>query len=890
MELRINKLFICMTLILSVLGSGVCTCSFAEDSQTEETQIEEAQAEVNEDVLEYKSVIDLLCGEELLEDSDEITRETFVVSLAKLVKAGGVEPDEFYFSDVTSFVNNYKYIYEAAQRNWISKSDKFNGSRAISYAEALKIAVSMLGYDSTAEWLGGYPGGYLSVAGTLDLNEDMRVKDDKLTSMDVYTLFYNVITTKLPELGISHQSITVQYGKETDDLLYELYGVREIEGIINETPYNSMYDADGDAGKDHISIDGETYLYEDAEWDMLAKKVRAYVHYEKNEDFEGEVIYLRDLSKQKALSLKDINDKKGNKVTYYLDNGSSKRTVSLNDSCTVIVNGKLKTEDIDSEFTDNIGDIVFINNNNDSAYDTVYINKYSYMTVGRIDYAEEQIADKFTADTLIDYSDMTCIVYKDGERMGIRDIDVGERYRVIKSYDNQFAVMFKLRETMTGTIESISDDKVIINGSEYYVSEYFTLANPKLLKPGTESVFSVDGDVLVYANTNSTDMQYGYFLQCWEEYDGESVRIKVYTASGDFERYNVRKRPIIDGRAVKSNDVVKGMFNDTPQLIRYRLNDEGEVAYIDFSTDELPEKAGIYPDKNDSLTRFSHISQKAVRFRNGYFLAWCNAKNAIVFSIPNDITKTDLFSVKLGSTLRHDSEYIGDFYDIDEYGQLGAMVYKTDTPYQIDRTPIPMVIKSVLRAVNSEGEVGYEVYGYHDGSFKTYFMSDDVIVTKKATVGTTVKSGHSLLSGGDVVTIAVDGDEIKLLNVIFDSREGVCESNVNAYNKDQAQTEMYFGGLVYSCSSSANTMCLAIEENAGGGYNMSPDALRCVNTTNNKIVRYDMRTSELRPVTVDEIKTYNIFGSQADFAIVTQDAFATKAIVLLDNLDYRRDK
>ena len=590
MELRINKLFICMTLILSMLGSGVYTYSFAENSQTEE-----AQAEVNEDAVEYKSVVDLLFGEELLENSDEITREAFVVSLAKLAKVGGVEPDEFYFSDVTSFVDNYKYIYEAAQRGWISKSDKFNGSRAISYAEALKITVSMLGYNSTAEWLGGYPGGYINVANTLELNEDMKVTDDKLTSTDAYMLFYNAVTTKLPELELNYQNITVKYGKDTDDLLYELYRVREIEGIVSETPYNSMYDTDGDAGEKYISIDGGKYLYEDAEWDMLATKVRAYVYYEKGEDFDGEVIYVRDLSEKKALNLKNINEKTGNKVTYYLDNSSSKRNVKLNNSCTVIVNGKLKTEDIDSEFTDNIGDIVFIDNDKDSIYDTVYINKYSYMTVGRIDYAEEQIADKFTADALIDYSNIKCIIYKDGERMGVRDVAVGEVYRVLKSYDNEFVVMFKCRETVTGTIESIEEDKVTINGNEYYVSEYFTLSNPKLLKAGTESVFSVDGDVLVYANTNSTDMQYGYFVRCWEESEDDSIRIKVYTASGVFEKYKVRNKPIIDGQAVKSNDVVKGMFNDTPQLIRYTLNNMGEVAYIDFSTDELPEKAGIYP-------------------------------------------------------------------------------------------------------------------------------------------------------------------------------------------------------------------------------------------------------------------------------------------------------
>ena len=69
------------------------------------------------------------------------------------------------------------------------------------------------------------------------------------------------------------------------------------------------------------------------------------------------------------------------------EEGTSKeRYVNLISGVNVILNGRKITENIDAAFIGGNGEVVFVDDDEHSGCETVYINKYSYLTVQNVDF------------------------------------------------------------------------------------------------------------------------------------------------------------------------------------------------------------------------------------------------------------------------------------------------------------------------------------------------------------------------------------------------------------------------------------------------------------------------------------------------------------------------
>ncbi len=872
-------------LILSVIVSMISTIGFAT---TEIADIDETVSpEYFADLKEAKELLDLLHKEVLFEDGVTISRGLFVSKLINLTNTITIAPESYFFGDVKSFTENADSIYTAVDKGWISKSDEFEHERPILPNEAIKILVNMMGYTAIAEDKGGYPGGYLYVANSTDLTDYIDLSKDFLTVDEAYMLLFKSLTALVPnQVGFGE---TERYAEGFDNMLYLSHRIKTVEGRVSATPYNTLYGEEPITKRNILGINEEEYDCEFADWDMLGTYVRGYI---KCTDNSEEVIYLREMYERTKISLSDISRKDGTRVFYWTENSKKEKYINLASKFNLIVNGRKVTEKINDYFVAGAGEIVFSDDETQNGCETVYINNYDYITVSNIDVLNGYISDENSAEYSDDLSDVIYSIQNNsGQSLSIEDVKKGETFRKIKSLDGKLVILQRIGDTMEGVINKIEDSLITVDNTEYIISDYFYDNYFETLKLGAKSIFVIDEEILVSAVVGKTAMQYGFLLDCAQ--DGifqNTVIVKIYTSAGEFEEYKLRERLTIDGENGKNSDTFVNMFNRQPQLIRYGLDGNGQIAYIDFESEELPEKPGIYPDERNCLTKYSYFpSGMRYKSSNATMQGYCNMNNAIIFSIPNDIKKEKLFAVQTKSVLVNDKTYTGEFYNMDENGAVSVMVYRNDNPFKISARPVPMLVKSVAIEQSDDGEEVYAIYGYYNNNYTTVYMPMDTEVTKEVISGTTKESSHPLLSSGDVITIGLNSkNEVTELKVIFDARKDVFSFNTEKVNTNTNASEMYYYGMVYSAGD--NHMAIATKEKPGGGYDFAQEHLRYLNTNVSLIVRYNVKTGEIRPMTAADIKTYKTEGNNAHLALVGQDSYVTRSIILYEDAEVLLDE
>jgi hypothetical protein len=126
----------------------------------------------------------------------------------------------------------------------------------VTYAQMVKMLVSAMNYDQYAAYLGGYPTGYLSIAGSEGITDGVNANaNDAVTRAQVAQLVYNALNAPIVEnTGMTWTSdgklvptIAKQNGKKqgnTDtnykSILTEYFNAYYVEGYITETSKDGL--------------------------------------------------------------------------------------------------------------------------------------------------------------------------------------------------------------------------------------------------------------------------------------------------------------------------------------------------------------------------------------------------------------------------------------------------------------------------------------------------------------------------------------------------------------------------------------------------------------------------------------------------------------------------
>lgn len=553
-------------------------------------------------------------------DADAIWTEKYFKSIEEETNTITSLPDtNTKFSDVYTNDTIYeaiKIVYEKGLMTGMSESF-FGIDRTMTKEQAVKVMVTLLGYQMQAMERGGYPSGYMSVASELDLLKGIGNFSENITRKETAKLIYNALDIEVLQLVIKGDEISYQTVSD-DTFLRKILGLLELEGRVEDNGYSSL---NGKTNNSHnyVSVEGIKFeVTDDTEYirDYLGRNVTLY--YPEDEDENG-FIYARVNEKDKKVTfaVEDFVRFSDNYITYTSD-GKDKK-VEIKPNAYMIYNGSGIGSFSESDFKFNKGDITVITEKGENEVGVIVINSYNDFVISYVDeeneciYSENSLVNE---ENMLDLSteekDKNILIYNEnGEKVQLGSLSKGMVLSVVKS-DYAIKLFVSDKTTDNVTVKGIKNDndKVIIvtDKGEYILSKDYIELNPGILPGiGTEYIFLLDvfGEI-VGVDGEVAGGNIGIIAKVYQMED-EIVAMKYYKESKSIETKKLAEKVKItdtNGETKKYESGIQFLkvsdLLTLDTLFRYEVNANDEITEI-----ELPGRQGKESDENNRLVEIS---------------------------------------------------------------------------------------------------------------------------------------------------------------------------------------------------------------------------------------------------------------------------------------------
>ena len=736
------------------------------------------------------------------------TKSEFAKIISQFYGLDTVSYENSRFQDVNDGSKNYEYIMIMSAICKITDA-MFYPDNEISVAEALKYILDVMGYRLSAVSAGGYPSGYITEAVQLGI---VKSNSDFDAVADVQTL-KNIIYKALFSPVVRQTS----YGQDSeftvsDDVTCASYwhNLERIEGLLISTGVSSVA-GNAFVPDNTVLIDETTYLCDVFAEYLLGCQVTAIAV---NEDDIKEIIYIREnpkYNKSITIPADNIVDYNNYGLRYVVNYpySDSIKTCKIDSKADMIYNSSAKVPFDESLMRPVNGYIRLIDNDRDGTYEVVSVNEYVNYIISYIDKEKMIISDLYGKSNIeVRDSNMSCKFLKDGKTVEFKDITEGMVASVFAdsaartenginiNSDTISALTVILSEkAVTGTVTSISneDNLICIDGIEYFTDkDYLSTADAGLsVKPvvGESFRFKFDYENKIsdvqYANT--TETKYALLLGMYiEEVDSEEdVVLRVLTTEGTHANYRVNKKVVIDGEKQPvdfSQDIAKMLFWEDivlekidevtgavqtytqyqliPQVIGYRLNENGQIKYLDTKA--------FNPDKESSETSLNYrpVSRYTCNVYRGMIyptedndnpnLNYTGDANPYVFVGPVDVKSADIYAdyaVYRSLYFAQDEKYDLELFKKSEFNDLEIAFVHADFSDENARYQY-ILVDGVTTSLTPDGEVRSKLYGVKNGEhYEAFFYTDTVLES----TGITLNRGDLIIaetnSRGEIASV-----------------------------------------------------------------------------------------------------------------------------------------
>lgn len=656
---------------------------------------------------------------------------------------------EYAFVDVPE--NHWAYNYACFMREIGLVDgvgdDKLLPDAPISLNDACKVIITALDREYEAEYIGGYPNGYMTVARDLEIYRKgfSPVNSDALTREEVAYLISNSLNI---ETGVNNE-----YDGPT------FLDMRQIE--IREGIVDSVFEiqTNGNLTENQIMIDSKVYnksikLGTNTPEELFGATVIIYV------DKDMDTIYhITRKTGGTSLQLdgKAIVSADLTKYEYSLDGLKNKTAKLLNPQ--VVKNGQVLTSgqvNTPGALIPRPGEVYLIDTDRDKQYDLVNIYEYSTYVVKNC--TGDKIYDKFGRSFDISNSNEV-VVYYDGYKVDKSFIESGDVLSIRKDDAQRIYHIFITREKIYGEIESKKNDpdydKYVISGTTYCINDiykqYENANSPYAveLKIGLNATYYLDkfGDV-AFVDFIAEDgeeipeaddgLKYGYLMdvRLAEEDTGTVAVLDVLTENNKFETFKINDKIKFgresNGQYVKSKEGVTAieqvLQNHCGKLITYAL-DENEYIIAEIYV------SGSRNDRNNlSLDLSGSLDYRAKIIEDRYYVDM----NTVCFHIPFAGAYPEYFRAgRYNEILKTGSQNMR-LYDIDVDGHVGAIISSANSitryteskgEYEVLVDPTNssiMYVTDRYTMLDENDEVAEFMEGYQNGKLTTVRIGEGV--------------------------------------------------------------------------------------------------------------------------------------------------------------------
>ena len=795
---------------------------------------------------------------------ETVTRGQFTSMLMRLAYDNEFTPSkEMVFGDVDKSNEYYKDIYFAYNEGIVSKSDSFRPDDGVTYAEAMTMVTTALGYGFIAKNNGGYPYGYTKCASDIGLSKGVSVSVyDKLSGADVLLLLYNMLQTELMEQDYDMNGISFSK-KANSDILTDRYKFRKIKGIVTATEYSDLGGAS--SVKDNcIKIDGTSFEFEGDAVDLLGMKVLAYI-----DEYDKAVIVCPEgnqiLTADKVVSYSGTSLK--------VEDGNRNKNVNLDGSFCFIYNGAAYNTYMMADFTDFEGHIKLLDNNADGHYDVVFVYDVEYMKVLKIDKLDEKIYGEAVSRDNINFDEDSHIrFYSSGVEIDPFDIKADDILAMMLSKDGKVGKIEVVHNEIYGKIDGIDDEYIKIDGVEYKKSSHFrTHYSPKVGVAGAFQLGILNDVVLVDVDSSGI-YRYGYLFETRRNRRTQAVELNIFTEEGEFKRYECAEKVTVDGDKIKTLQawatnavpLTDAADNVQRQLIRYRIND-GLITAIDTAENATSLKQTVN-NSNDCLLRYyDHVATHFKADGMNTFLRFNVTAQTLMFTVPEP-TATDAeeadFALTQMAALKKDGGYTVDAYDIDKSGVPNIVLIYSDVTSGMNDNAEYAIIERVTDIWHEDYGACREVRFWKKSKCMSFYLEEE-------NKDLAVKSNGKLLEAGDVVRLVQKNGIIKELVVDFDVDTMSITSDGQTITYGDASFNKSSARLYASIYKMIGTNLIVSSKKTAGEWDYSLPNLRNIPLTKdaNIVVVEDKK---VRRIYSDEILDYCSAGNAADEILIVQ--------------------
>lgn len=469
----------------------------------------------------------VLSGFDLIDTDNEgavVTRGEFAGIVARLIgySEGDLREVKTAYYDVAS---GYEY---AAEIEHLSQIGLFNGISPnmfgpflpITYEQAIKVLVVLIGYDDIAQEAGGWSNGYVNTAIRNKMLEGVTREPFHRDSL--YKLVYNTLDVEIRETIVSTDSdITTIKAGETlmDSLIYAKdSNIYKHRGVIiadaftyTTSPYASL--ADDEVIIENKTI-GKTIIYKvgnvrvsdyiGCEVDFFAKETASgYILLSLKHSVNNEIIRIDD---------EDFNAKTEYSILYTNENNKHDKLM-LDTDFKLVYNSSRIVSPSEDDFIVEDGYLEFIDNDGDNLFDIVMVWEYQNAVAvsfdgQRFNFSPEATYEK-QPSLFVDTS-------KKEIKMNVTDnegnlVEDFNEERVISIFRNIASTRYIIKvsdQTVDGRLDALEDETVYIDGKAYKLAASF--GSDFVLGQQIRAKLDYSGKLAFFEETS--EKNYGYIF------------------------------------------------------------------------------------------------------------------------------------------------------------------------------------------------------------------------------------------------------------------------------------------------------------------------------------------------------------------------------------------
>jgi len=626
------------------------------------------------------------------------------------------------FQDVPASYWAYEIIeavYAEGLMNGVS-STSFAPDNNVTIEQLAKCFVSILGYDSKAQYLGGYPAGYTKVANDLGLLRGIK-SAGYVTNADLIVMIDNALDVRLMAIdgvvGDGNNEYLVHTSSE-ETFLTGILGLKRAEGVMTDNSVTSLF------GKS--KIDENQFLVDNvilkanpdfsgSLYDLIGREVECYYVADKKSKKADQIVYgaLTGYDKATTIDAENFVGYSNGVISYFEDDKTEK--ISLSSLFALIYNGQALTAYDSSIFDIDNGRIIVVEGSGNGS-DVVIIDEYDTWYVSGVDQKAQMVFNRLVktekngsgesvkvGPAYVDFDEykFITVVKPDGSAGEFADITPGTLLDVAINGDS--LTIYINGKSVSALIDGTAVENgktVLLSGdNEYVISTKYSKYEDKLNykigdelilyfdKFGTVSWMEINKESTVAAPVNykvayimdiATDTQDMKNVILIRMFDCVEKKEVIYKCDTD--------RVVVSdsyGKEIiyRSANELSGAVGGYRGIIRYLVDDKFNITYI-----ELP-ITDIHNQQDGKLTLIEEVADtdkdsgeegSGTKFRYNNFggKAISNA-NTLVFCVDTANTDNeDGYDVRtVGNTFTNEKYYNGyKIYTTNKGSRLGEFI------------------------------------------------------------------------------------------------------------------------------------------------------------------------------------------------------------------------